>query len=317
MSVKRSIYIIALISMWANIALSQGSGYSFRIDNDLFNLPNQTDRFYTSGVSIEAYHPVFTKSPLSHILISDGEHSNRLSGFNINQDIFTPSTTRSNQLLLGDRPYASTLLISQLQVATNQVQHYRITSSFGIGLIGKYSGGEKLQNLVHGATVHSESALGWENQIATDLLLDYKIGIEKGLVNSNVIQINAIGDVEVGTLYNRADLGAAIYLGYFEDYFENPMSISGKAAFSVRVFSQFRFQYVGYDATLQGGIFNTNSGYVIAAADMKHGRFQNTLGLEFSIKSFAAQIGRIWQTPEFSGMPNHAWGFLKFSWLVN
>ena len=304
----------AIILLATNTVFGQGSMFSVRIDNDIFNFFDQTDRFYSNGVFVEAFHPVFSKSPLAGLLISDAKHSQSVTGISISQDIYTPSTTRSNQVLIGDRPYASTLLVAQTRIAYNTSQHYRIQNSIGVGLLGKPSGGESVQNLVHKMTANSDLALGWQHQIATDLLIDYNIGLEKGLVNSKLFQLNATASAQLGTLRDQLGFGFSLYAGYFEDLFSNPFGFCNTQSFSIKFFDEFSTQYLAYDATLQGGVFNHNSEYSLRFEDVNHVRLNNTFGVEFATRSFSAKVGRTWQSPEFSAMPHHAWGYFQFRW---
>ncbi len=296
---------------------SQSASYSLKVDNDIFNLFNQTDRYYTSGISALAFHQNLNKSPVNTLLIGNGEQENsRLTGIFITQRIYTPTDIYTDALLKGDRPYASYLLVGQQLISVNSSFNYRIKSGIGLGLLGKFSGGESLQNFIHGLTPHSENANGWQHQIKHDFLIDYSLQLEKGLVNLSGLQLNSLGKIQVGTLVNRADIGVEIHSGLFEDYFSKPLINSGSRNFSIRFFGNVNLAYVFYDATLQGGLVNSTNVYAINSKQLTKERINYQFGLQLSVKQFVLLVGRTWETHEFAGAKDHAWGYITIQYII-
>jgi lipid A 3-O-deacylase len=294
----------------------QTGAWSIRVDNDILNLLNQTDRYYTSGIHGLIYHDQLNKSPLNVLLVGDKKSGTQLTGISIRQGIYTPGNIYANELLVGDRPYASYLMIGQQRITTNQNRTYRIKSELSVGVLGKYSGGQALQNFIHSLTPYSANANGWHNQIQQDLALNYRVELEKGLINNSWFQMNAIGKLNAGTLRNRADIGMGLHTGYFERYFLSPLLNSGKKQFSARLFADVNVAYVAYDATLQGGVFNGEQGYVIAANQVQNWRLNYRFGLQLSYKQINLEVGRIWETREFANASDHGWGYIQLQFLI-
>jgi hypothetical protein len=298
------------------ILLGQSAAFSVQVDNDILNLINQTDRYYTSGIQIAAYHNNLNNSLLNAILIGDKQTGIQLSGIVLRQAIYTPTDIYTDKLLVGDRPYASYLEVSQERITASKSKNYRVRSEIGLGLLGKYSGGQALQNFIHSLTPYSENANGWQHQINHDVVIDYKVELEKGMINTNMFQLNAVGKLNVGTLLNRSDIGLSIHTGIFEGYFASAMPVSGHNKFSIRLFADANLAYVFYDATLQGGLINQNNGYKLDANQIQNKRLNYRFGIQTSYKKLNLEFGRIWETKEFYNAMDHGWGYIKFQILI-
>ncbi len=297
-------------------SFGQSAVFSVQVDNDILNLLNQTDRYYTSGIRAAAYHSNFNSSTLNAVLIGDKKTGIQLTGVSIKQAIYTPTNIYTDQLLVGDRPYASYLVIGQERITVSRAKTYRMKSELGIGVLGKYSGGQALQNFIHSLTPYSENANGWQHQINHDLVIDYWIELEKGLINNNAFQLNAIGKLNAGTLVNRGDIGLAIHTGIFENYFSSPLPVSGQNKFNIRLFVDANLAYVIYDATLQGGFLNAKSTYRLESDKVQNQRFNYRFGMQVSYKHLNLEVGRIWETKEFDNAMDHGWGYIKFQILI-
>lgn len=307
--------IVALLLLPLTI-FGQSGSFSLQVDNDIFNLLNQSDRYYTSGIQVGAFHESLNSSPFNTVLIGYKQGDIRLTGLTLDQGIYTPTNIYTDELLIGDRPYASYLVFGQQLITVNPKHHYRIKSSIGAGLIGRYSGGQALQNFIHSLTPYSENANGWQHQISHDIALNYGLEIEKGLIYFSWFQLNGVGKINVGTVVNRGDLGIALNTGLFEDYFQSAFSVTGVRDVNFRFYGEINLAYVLYDATLQGGVFNPNDQYTLAADQIQKERLNYKFGVQISIKQVSLEAGRIWETREFDSAMDHAWGYLKLQILI-
>lgn len=308
---KKILFLVPITLITVKALFGQQAAYSINVANDIFNLLNQSDRYFTSGIELKGYHTKFGQSPVNFLLIKAEKSNPRLSGIFLMQNIFTPSNIYATDVLIGDRPYASYLLLGQELVSVNSDHSYRITSSIGIGLIGKFSGGQTFQNFIHGLTPHSENANGWSHQIHHDFVLDYKVCAEKGLINLPWFRVNAIGKIQAGTLADRLDIGLAVHSGTVANYFGTPLFSGVNKSHSVRFFGDVSLAYVFYDATLQGGVINAAKGYRINTDDITNNRINYRFGVQADLKSFTLEVGRVWETREFIQAKDHAWGYIK------
>ena len=175
----RNVIGFLLVLCIPEVAWTQNAVLKIGLDNDILNLPNQTDRYYTNGLGIAFYHSNLSSSFLDFVLIGGRNADNKLTGLLFEQKIYTPQDIYTSELQQFDRPYASTSLLSAKKIAVNSSKNYRLTSSLGLGVIGRYAGGELFQNFIHGLTVNSENANGWSHQIKNDLLIDISLASKK------------------------------------------------------------------------------------------------------------------------------------------
>jgi len=68
---------------------------------------------------------------------------------------------------------------------------------------------------------------------------------------------------------------------------------------------------IGYDATMQGGVFNRSSPYTIAAKDIKRVTLQQNFGVVLNFRKIYLEYFQSLLSPEFSGGKMHRWGGLK------
>ena len=142
-----------------------------------------------------------------------------------------------------------------------------------LGVTGQIAGGQWMQETIHSNTGNVMPE-GWKYQIANDAVINYRIQIEKQIAGiKNILNINATACADAGTLLTKASIGANIMIGYFE----NPYRANWQRKFSTYIYIHPQINAVGYDATLQGGLF-TKSIYTIPAsaiervvADYKYG----------------------------------------------
>ena len=308
-------FCLALFILLALNSHAQEKYAFISLDNDILNLPNQSDRYYTNGLDLGYYHPFFTKSIVNYVLIKPKNSTAHSTGITFHQGIYTPKNIHTSELQDFDRPYASTALISQEQVSVISTNHVKFISSIGIGVIGKIGGGEAVQNFIHSLTPYSENANGWQHQIANDFLVDYKASILKGIINSPYIQLNLEGRTEFGTYKNLIGTGAMIMVGVLDPFYSSTFNRSSEKELTLNVFGRGSMSYLFFDATLEGGLFNTSEYYAISKNDVLRNRLNYTYGLQLNFKSIRCEVGRIWQSPEFKSAKNHAWGYIKFGWF--
>lgn len=68
---------------------------------------------------------------------------------------------------------------------------------------------------------------------------------------------------------------------------------------------------VGYDATLQGGVFNKSSPYTISSNDVTRFTFQSNAGVVVSLASLYLEYFQTYLTREFETGMSHQWGGVR------
>ncbi|RZK53707.1 MAG: DUF2219 family protein, partial [Hymenobacter sp.] len=206
--------------------------------------------------------------------------------------------------------YASLYRVS-LQKATGQ----RLTTALEVGYLGPAAGGKFVQTKLHELT-HNPEPRGWENQIRGDAVLGYRVAYEQRLLAAgHWLELAGGAEASVSTLYTYAEAGGRLRVGWFNSYFANlgvagPASRAGLRQWQLYAEATLAGRLVGYDATLQGGVFNRYSPYTLSFAEVNHavGRGTASLVLAHDGLSFAATAVAV--GPEFAGGRPHRWGVL-------
>lgn len=281
-----------------------GNSY-FRLsyDNDYFT---KTDRYYTQGINAEWVSPVFIKNPLNILLLRS--RTKRVNyGIGADHFGFTPTSIRSNEVLQGDRPFAGCLSLKSFNVIFDTDHSSIYTSAISIGVIGPWAGGEGMQKGIHRAIGDIEP-LGWQHQISNDIILNYEVSIEKRLYQyRNNFTLNASSGIRLGTLSDKINAGINFRLGWLD-----PDLYSGQfRKLQIYFFNESLVSGIGYDATLQGGIFNRSSPYTIKTKDINRLTFQDNFGAVFKWKKIYLEYFQSILTKEFKTGKMHRWGGIK------
>ncbi|MBE0648997.1 MAG: lipid A deacylase LpxR family protein [Bacteroidales bacterium] len=307
-------FLLSLIktnSFPSMITLSQERYFHLQLDNDIFNY---TDRYYTNGIRLTLITPWLSRNPLSRLLIPYWNRGINYYGLSLVQDMYTPSTTKTGGILEGDRPYAAYLYVGSTKITNDDISHLRLTSEIQIGIIGPSSFGEYVQRTFHNAVPTNNEPLGWEFQIQDDLLLNYYARLEKGIAAFPGLDFLVHGSGSIGTVYTNIGGGFYIRSGWFNPYFSNlffsKQSLNrSRHARNVQLyfFADITGKVIGYDATLQGGMFNRTSAYTIPGEDIERFMFTGSAGFVLSYGGIQLKGEQFLLSPEFKNGWWHKW----------
>jgi lipid A 3-O-deacylase len=293
------------------ILLSHERSIKINFDNDIFD---NTDRYFTNGIRFDFISPVMRQSPLSYLMVPYWGHGINYYGISICQNMYTPSTTKLGGILYGDRPYAASLFIEGFKITNDRKKKFRQTTGIDLGVIGPSSYGDFVQKSFHNSVPTNNEPLGWENQIQDDLVLNYNLSYEKGIFGSRHLELNLNATGALGTLYTNAGGGFLLRAGrmnpYFDSYGFSRMMVDkarGYSRFQVFGFLTSTVKLVGYDATLQGGMFNKSSVYTLPAGEISSVTYQASLGLTLAYAGFRFDLEQFVLSPEFHGCSWHKW----------
>lgn len=280
---------------------------SLILDNDIFD---NRDYYYTNGFKIELVAPFANQSPLRKILPGIRNAEIDQNGLSIAQNIYTPTNPDTGVILASDHPFAAYLTVGEFRDNYSLRKKLHFRSEIRIGVIGPSSFGQQVQT-----SVHEIEPVGWQNQVSNDLILDYYFKVEKGIISNSHFEFNALGQANVGTLYNKVGGGLNLRIGNFMPVFKGPFSLfenknpGGRLQFWVFVKSQI--DLIGYDATLQGGLFTNENVYVIDQSDLNRFIFQSSLGFAFYYNNIGIEYEHFYETPRFKNAYHFGWGSLK------
>lgn len=278
-------------------------------ENDFFSA---TDYYYSQGINLEIVHPVFKKFFLTKILVAAKE--NKQAGIAFEHNGYTPTSTESAGILYGDRPYAATLTARVISYSSNDTLRKRITSSLTLGVIGPAAGGQAMQSTIH-QWINDSQPLGWPNQIQNDVVINYEASLEKNiLAKPGVVAMNAFGKIRAGTLNTKLSSGLVLMFGRLNPRISacfTGVTQTPKRKFTFHFYFQPMVNFVGYDATLQGGVFNKTSPYTISASEVTRFTFQSNAGVVVSLGPLYLEYFQTYLTREFETGMVHQWGGVR------
>jgi lipid A 3-O-deacylase len=274
-------------------------------DNDKFS---GTDKNYTMGYSLEVVSPFFSKNPVNYLFFkpSNSETKFGIATENIG---FSPNNIKSPEIQNGERPFAAVFMLKSFAISTNTIHKSSLTSSLNLGLIGPGAFGEEVQVYVHKST-GKPIPEGWRNQMENDLVLNYDVGYEKQVFRMlDFLSLNTNSNLRVGTLYTNASLGLSTTVGLINSPFT---AVTHKKSFRLYSYSQITGSVIGYDATLQGGVFNNKNSYTIPSKQIERLTRQLNYGLVLQAKLVYFEYFRTALTREFTYGDPTKWGGIKF-----
>ena len=272
-------------------------------DNDYFT---GTDKYYTQGINLEVVSNSLRKNPLNFLLLRRDDKYTKY-GIAVDHFGFTPTSIRSSEILQGDRPFAGNLSLKSFNVVYDAERNNIYTSSITLGVIGSRAGGEWMQTTIHEA-IGDQLPIGWQFQIANDVIINYEVAVEKRLYTYyDSFLFNVSAGANAGTLSNKVHGGFNFRLGKLK-----PEIINEKTkGLQFYIFCESLVNAIGYDPTMQGGVFNRSSPYTIAAKDIKRLTFQQNFGVVLNFRKIYLEYFQSLLTPEFRGEKMHRWGGIK------
>lgn len=309
------IKLILFVCFWAIVypslgqlpqAVSHDRYLRFNYDNDYFSA---TDRYYTQGICIEWIAPVIQRSFVGKVLRHPKELTTLYYGVALERDGFTPASIRRDSIYYGERPYAGTMFLSHFIIALNNKKRFKLFSRLDLGIIGPVVGGKEEQTGIHRAIGNLEP-LGWQYQIANDAIINYIFQYEKSFISLKYAEVIGLSQVRAGTLYDDAGAGLMLRTGLLSSYFDNIGLSRQNPQRTIQCYAVAKGngKIVGYNATLQGGMFNRSSIYKIPSSDLSRLVATGSYGVVIAYKNVSLEYVRAFISPEFKGGLPHGWG---------
>lgn len=292
---------------------AQQAYFSCIFDNDLFDY---TDYYYTSGITFELFHPSLRVSPL-YSLLPGLKGSINFYSLSLVQNMYTPRKLNFTDILMGDRPFASYLTLGHRKYALAPGAKRRIESEFTLGVIGPASMGSKSQDLIH-----TEEPVGWMHQVKNDLVMNYTLRFEQGLISHGNLDISIFAGGQAGTLYDNLQSGVIIQTGRSNGRFESLfLTTDPGQRFNKRIRYFFNLEaqnkLVLYDATLQGGTFNRDGYYKLDSDQVKRYVFTGKAGVGIGLGRYSLEAEQVFLSSEFVGGRHHFWFRIRNIFYLN
>jgi len=281
-------------------------------ENDFFT---KTDFYYTQGILLEMVNPSYKKFPLSKLLLTT-KNGAASYGISLEHDAYTPRSLTNDNILYGDRPFAAAVFLKTFSFSNNKNQRYRLTSSLSTGVIGPAAGGYVVQRTIH-RWLHESAPKGWQYQIRNDAVINYEVGMEKNIAHpAQFLIVNGFANARAGSLNDKFSTGLVVLFGKMNSaitsvFAPTQTTVPGVEKFNVHLYLQPLINFVGYDATLQGGVFNRTSVYTISPADIRRITLQGNYGLVMMLHSLYLEYFESVLTKEFDTGQSHFWGGVR------
>ena len=288
--------------------MSADSYLRIHYDNDYFTT---TDENYTQGIQLELLHPLFYANPVNALFLKLPNAENRY-GLAIEHNGFTPDDIKSQEIQVGDRPFAAAIMIKSFVISKDTIKGLRAASSLSTGVIGPVAFGYEMQKGIHQA-INGAIPGGWRNQINNDLVLNYRMTLEKEIHHQGKFwSLKALSPARVGTYFTNFSLGFTTNFGLVP---KSLRSTKQRNKVEWYLFAQPQFKLIGYDATLQGGIFSSNS-YFVSFRNIERFVFQANYGMVIKTKSLYLEYFRTSISKEFNRGEYTRWGGIKIGFKI-
>ncbi len=291
-------------------SITQKSYFRFHYDNDYFT---KTDEYYSQGITLEYVHPAIKKFLLTKLLWTPFKTLPQY-GVTFNLFGYTPTSILSDSILYGDRPFNANISLKTFLTQVDDVHQQQITTAFSIGVMGPWALGYEIQYNIH-RWLKNPLPHGWQYQTKNDIIINYQLNYEKQLLSAgNYFLLNTTAEARLGTLNNKLNGGINFMAGRFNKRYQPVNSEKRKAEFYL--YGQGRVNFIGYDASLQGGLFSRNEPYTIAGSDVTRVTFQADAGIIVNFKKIYLSYTQSILTKEFRTGKYHRWGGVSLGFTL-
>jgi len=307
-------FLIFLFSAANLFAQSHATEIGAETDNDSYLLQG-SDKYYTDGIFLYYRHALVVKDAAGSAL------QNKVLGFEMGQKIFNPQSgsiadqNGVDQPGLIDRPFAAYLYIgSSLNFLYKNESNLKF--SVQLGTVGPNAKGKQIQDFVHDNFGFYHPS-GWEYQVNNDLELNLSVEYNKLITRGPWIDVSLASYANLGNGFTGGGVGPLVRLGSFNQLF---YSVSTQSTVTRSDFTGLlhkneiffyykpQFNYVAYDATIQGGLSDNHSGLEITK-DKEPFVFSQQFGVAFTANRFVFDIAAIFHTKDVKQMVEaHQWG---------
>ena len=278
--------------------------FRFNYDNDYFA---SRDQDYTQGYNFELVSPAMRHNPINKLFLKP-KNSESQYGVSIEHIGFTAFNIGSAEIQYGDRPFAAAIMLKSFSVSTDTIHKSRFVFSLNIGIIGPGAFGKEMQVAIHEATGNTIPQ-GWLHQIRNDAVVNYEVSYEKQLLHyNNLFSLQTNSTLRLGTLFTNASIGFNTTFGIIN---EPLASLKTKKKFALYGYAQPILNVIGYDATLQGGLFNRSSPYTIPDSQIERLTAQVNYGIVLQTRTLFLEYSRVIITREFESGTSSKWGGIK------
>jgi lipid A 3-O-deacylase len=269
-----------------------------RLDNDQYINPVH-DRYYLAGQFLNFTTVLNTnKDSASRVIKKTLE-------VEIGQQIFGPLASWASEPPLQDRPYTGYLYAgAALNWLYANESALKITAQ--VGTIGPASQAERVQKGFHHA-LGLKDPEGWAFQLKNEIGVNLEANYTRLLYRnrSERFDIAATPSLRLGNTFSNATAAVQLRFGRLDKLYQSASTNSRVSLGNDRqqtelyLFAIPQLSYIGYDATIQGGMFIKDKGPV--HYPVIHVVFTQQVGVQFSSTRWSASFTAFLRSREVGG----------------
>lgn len=315
----KNLYLTLFLVLTATCTFAQNHRDEFGIqsDNDSY-LGQGSDRYYTDGLYFYFRHALDIKN--------NDKLQNKVLGFDLGQKIFNPQSGSVPSANYIDRPFAGYLYAgASMNYLYKNESNLKLVGQ--IGMIGPASGAKQAQTWVHN-NFGFYSPDGWQYQIKNNFQLNLSGEYNRLIGRDTALDLSFASYANLGTGFTGAGAGLLLRLGVFNQLFNSASTQSSVIADnSAKPLVKHEFflyykpmaNFVGYDATIQGGLFNKKgTGDMEVTADPKRFVLSNQVGVTYAAKRWVIDAAAIFHSKETTYQQlSEAWGSVTLYYKFN
>jgi len=305
-------YLFLFLSFFSTLIYAQNfkNELGLKSDNDSY-LGQGSDRYYTNGLFLNFRHALDQQKLPQGI-------EKKTYEITLGQKMFNPYSGYAPDPASQDRPFAG-YLYAEGAMNWFYSNESILKTSVQVGTTGKNSLAEAGQELLH-RVIGFYDLEGWDYQIKNELALNLSAQYTRllGRVADNAVEFSFEGYANLGTTFTGAGAGLLFRTGSLNQLFNSAYTnavIGNNAKTKALVKREFFFyakpqlNLVGYDATIQGSLFNNDSPVTFG---QKPFVFAQQLGVDYSSQRFTFDFGVIFKTKEVKSVARaHQWGSIS------
>ncbi|MCX2451748.1 lipid A deacylase LpxR family protein [Pedobacter sp. PLR] len=290
--------------------------FGFKSDNDSY-LMQGSDRYYTNGLFINFRHAL-NQTELPEKL------EKKIFEISAGQKIYNPYSGSAPDPAKQDRPFAG-YLYAEGGLNWFYKNESIIKTSVQVGVTGPSSLAEKGQDLLHN-TVGFYELGGWDYQIKEEMQVNLSAQYTRLLhrFKDQAADFSFEGYANVGTTFSGAGAGILFRAGRINQLFNSAAtnSVIGNQPKTKNLvkselffYAKPQLNFVAYDATIQGSMFNNNSPVTFGVKPVV---FAQQLGFNYSSQRFTFDFGMIFKTKEVKSTARaHQYGSISMFYRFN
>lgn len=207
--------LLALIAVNSSLFGQNKFELDLSVENDLFALTEDEDRYYSSGIFASVRKPLKSESKLFIFFNKKTEVDHITHGLRLRQLIYTSDILNFTDIRRQDRPFAGLLSLGY-HIDVYQKNNLILAFTQDIGLVGPSSGTSTVHTWWHDQ-LNLLDPTSWEFQIENKFLFNSRFELIKAFqIVKNRIDLVYESRYELGTVFNNIRQEGMIRIGLLE-----------------------------------------------------------------------------------------------------